>query len=87
MWWNEGFYSSGEYTVLEPDKTVEFIWHGRGEPAPTQVKVSLEAEGDGTLVTLTHGGIGSGDEWESLVGEATQGWTNSGTSSGAMPTP
>lgn len=76
MAWNAGFYTSGEYTALEKDKTVTFTWHGRGEPAPTNVEVSLEKSDGGTQVTLVHSGFGSGSEWEQPRVEFQKGWTN-----------
>lgn len=75
-WWNEGYYACGEFTALKENERVEFSWHGRGEPAPTTIKVSLKPDGEGTLVTLVHGGLGSGGDWDKMAEEATKGWTN-----------
>jgi len=76
MAWNAGFYTSGEYTALEKDKTINFTWHGRGEPGPTNVEVALEKSASGTQVTLIHSGIGSSSESEQPRVEFQKGWTN-----------
>ncbi len=48
----------GEYVVVDPPHRVVFTWgiEGRGDfpPGSTTVEVDLRAEGDETVVTLTH---------------------------------
>src|SRR5689334_7821409 len=58
--WNRGYYAVGMYTTLKQDEKIVFSWQGRDEPAVTQVEVTLEKQGDGTLVTLDHNGVGEG---------------------------
>lgn len=76
--WNSGYYVAGEYTDVQPNKGLAFTWHGRGEQAPSQVRVQFDPYRAGTHVTLTHQGIGSGwnqpfygdaalHEWESSL--------------------
>ena len=77
LWWNSGYYTSGEFTHAESGKELTFTWHGRGEPTPTQVEVSLKPQNGGTLVTLVHTGIGSGDEWTAIMSEMEKGWETS----------
>lgn len=74
MWWVSGYYTSGEFRALTPDKKVVFTWHGRGEPAPTQVTVTVSAKGNATRVTLTHGEIGAGKAWAPIAAEFERGW-------------
>ena len=74
FWWNSGYYTSGEFTALEPDKEVAFTWHGRGEPGTTQVQVSFAATEGGTEVTLTHSGFGAGPEWDEPRQDSEHGW-------------
>jgi len=74
LWWNSGYYTTGEFTVLSPDKKVAFTWSGRGEPDATQVQVSLTGKNGGTALTLTHAGFGSGKTWSKSVQEFTRGW-------------
>ncbi|MES0361631.1 MAG: SRPBCC domain-containing protein, partial [Anaerolineales bacterium] len=77
LWWNSGYYTSGEFTHTESGKEVSFTWHGRGEPDPTQVKVSFKAQDSSTLVSLDHSGMGTGDEWEQTISEIDKGWKTS----------
>lgn len=74
MWFNGGFYTSGEYATLVADKEVVFTWRGRAEPAATLVQVSLD-EGKGfTNVRLSHSGVGFDDSWEQPVQELRRLW-------------
>jgi uncharacterized protein YndB with AHSA1/START domain len=77
LWWTSGFYTSGSFTQAEEGKKVAFTWFGRGEPAVTQVQVNFTPQDDGTLVTLAHSGIGSGEEWSQSTVEIEKGWENS----------
>ena len=77
LWRNDGYYMSGEYVKLETNKLVKIKWHGKNDPAPTKVKVSLEADGDATLIKLAHGGFGEGDEWAEVIKTAKEDWTYS----------
>jgi uncharacterized protein YndB with AHSA1/START domain len=72
--WNSGYYTSGEYTHLESPGRVAFTWLGRGEPAPTQVRVTLAPQGSGTLVTIEHSGFGTGAAWQKVMNAAQSGW-------------
>lgn len=63
-WWRGDYYTCGEFISLEIDKKVIFNWHGRGEPRPTQVIVTFKPVGKGTLVRLTHRGMGTGKVWD-----------------------
>lgn len=72
--WYDGYYSSGEFTGLVPGEEVAFSWHGRGEPAPSSVKVTLRPDGEGTRVSVVHDGIGNGAGWEEVVGALEQAW-------------
>ncbi len=72
--WNDGYYSSGEYTRLVPGEEVGFSWHGRGEPAPSSVNVTLTPDGSGTRVSVVHDGLGNGAGWEEVAGALEQAW-------------
>jgi uncharacterized protein YndB with AHSA1/START domain len=72
--WNSGYYVSGEYISLEPDKKVVFNWRGKNEPFATQVIVSITAEGDKAQLELLHSGLGAGDDWEKISKEIEHGW-------------
>lgn len=74
MWWESGFYTSGEFTAAEPGKSVSFNWFGKGDPAQSQVEVTFSRRDEGTLVELIHKGIGDGQEWENSRAEISKGW-------------
>ncbi|NUM47687.1 MAG: SRPBCC domain-containing protein [Anaerolineales bacterium] len=69
IWWNQGYYTAGLFSHLEDKHKVAFSWQGPGEPAPTQVQVLIEPDGEGSKVTLTHEDIpeagveGFASEW------------------------
>ena len=74
--WLNGFYASGEYTHLEDGNSLGFRWFGRGDPAPTQVEVTLKTQDGGTVVHLEHEGLGTGAEWDTTRTEIDKGWKN-----------
>lgn len=74
LWWNDGAYTSGEFTTLTPDKTVSFTWSGRGEPDATRVRVSLKAKNGSTVVNVTHTGMSGGKKWADTVRRLESGW-------------
>ncbi len=76
LWWNSGYYTSGEYISLEQDKTVSFTWLGRGEPRSTRVDVALKRKKSGTLLKLTHRKIGKSHAWEAIGEEYAKEWRN-----------
>ena len=77
IWWQNGYYISGEFVSLEADKQISFTWQGRGEPRPTQVIVNFKSTRNGTLVRLTHRGIGAGKAWSSTPEIFATEWQNS----------
>ena len=77
MAWNSGFYMSGEFLCLEADREILFTWNGRGEPAPTQVRVKLTARDGGTQVELTHEQVGTSKKWAGTIKEINEGWKSS----------
>lgn len=75
--WHNGYYVCGEFTFIEPQHRVVWTWHGRGEPAPTRVEVTLQNSGEGsTLLTLEHLGLGNTTIWEKTREEMNRGWNN-----------
>lgn len=75
LWWNNGYYASGEYTELKPGERVCFSWHGRNEPGISQVEVSLKAlEEGGTRLSLVHEQPAGGKAWRQARREYQRGW-------------
>lgn len=55
----------GEYLEVDPPHRVVFTWGFEGaepfvEPGSTRVEVTLESDGDGTRLTLSHHGLPDG---------------------------
>ena len=75
LWWDKGYHSSGTYTDLERGKTVSFTWRGPADPEATEVHVSFQPQGESaTRVTLTHSGLGPGEEWSEAAFQDKRGW-------------
>lgn len=74
--WNRGYFSSGYYTKLIPEKSISFRWIGKGEPGWTDVDVTITPlEEDGYYkVFLRHSGIGEGEDWAQAREEISKGW-------------
>ncbi len=64
--WPGEYYTSGEYLMLETDKSVSFSWFGKDEPHKTRVDVTLKKQKGGTLVKLAHRKIGKGQKWAEI---------------------
>jgi uncharacterized protein YndB with AHSA1/START domain len=75
--WNEGFYAVGNFTELKPDERLAFTWYGKDEPAPTQVEVILEGQGEATRVTLKQHGVGADAAWKTTIQQMDEGWRGS----------
>ena len=60
--YTEGYNAYGEFTELEQDRTVAFTWDGDQEP-PTLVRVSLDGQDDGVVMTFQVTGLSSEQEW------------------------
>ena len=74
LWWNDGYYATGEFSDYRPYEAFAFTWNGRGDPSPTEVRVTLHEEGGGTTLQLIHSGIGSGPEWFDTARAVGEGW-------------
>ena len=74
LWWNSGYYTSGEFTTAEPQEKIAFTWYGRGEPAPTKVQIIFTAKDGDTHVAIEHMDIGTSEEWSKIILEFEKGW-------------
>lgn len=77
LWWNSGFYTSGEFKSVEPNTKIIFSWFGKGDPSPSEVQVTFTPKDDSTLVSLVHSGLGSGEQWSESIAEIKKGWLGS----------
>jgi len=74
LWWENGYYSSGEYVDLIPGDRVVFSWHGKGEPGTSRVKVTFKPHEDGSLVTVNHQELGTDKSWKQARKAIKRGW-------------
>jgi uncharacterized protein YndB with AHSA1/START domain len=62
----DGSVASGEYIEVDPPRRVSFSWGWEGKqdlpPGSSTVEVTLEPDGDATVVRLRHTGLPT-DEW------------------------
>jgi len=55
-------WASGTFVAIEPPHTIVFTWGWEGEDSPvppgsSTVEITLQPDGDGTLLTLRHSGL------------------------------
>jgi hypothetical protein len=74
LWWDDGDYAAGEYTIVTPGRKVAFTWRGAGDPEPSLVTVALVSLGGGTQVTLRHTGLGAGRKWAPIREALARRW-------------
>jgi uncharacterized protein YndB with AHSA1/START domain len=73
--WNKGYFASGEFTQLIPNKAVSMTWIGRGEPGWSQVDVVIApTETKAFKVVLRHSGIGQSEAWAKARDQISIGW-------------
>lgn len=61
--WAPGVGEHGTVKEVKPPQLFSFTWEAFS-PAPTTITFELTEEKDGTLLTLTHSGIGEGEQWD-----------------------
>ncbi len=61
-----------EVLELSPPKRVVWSWRGAEDPTTTRLVIDLEADGQGTRLTLRHTGASD----EGTVSATTDGWTD-----------
>lgn len=64
--YTEGYHAYGEFTELEPDRTITFTWNGDKEP-PTIIHVSLIEQDHSTLLKFKVAGLCSEQDWAGIV--------------------
>jgi uncharacterized protein YndB with AHSA1/START domain len=61
VWMDAGTVARGEYVSVEAPRKVVFTWGWENDPAlppgSTTVELTLDPDGDGTLLTLRHSGL------------------------------
>jgi uncharacterized protein YndB with AHSA1/START domain len=77
LYWNSGYYSSGEYISVEANQSLAFIWCGRSDPGRSRVSVVIEPQEDGARLVLQHILPDDGEDWEKVIAEDEKGWQDS----------
>lgn len=73
--WNQGYFASGEFTQMLPDKAISFTWIGKNEPGWTQVDVVfVPIDDDSINVVLRHSGLGHTHAWDQARQQISRGW-------------
>ena len=76
--WAPGMGEHGKVKEVKPSQLFSFTWEGAFSPTPTTITFELTKEKDGTLLTLTHSGIGEGEGWDAHLKDLTS-WIETGT--------
>lgn len=65
VWMDEDTVARGEFVEIEAARRVVFTWGWEGNPdvppGSTTVELTLEADGDGTVLSLRHTGLPDGE--------------------------
>jgi uncharacterized protein YndB with AHSA1/START domain len=73
--WNQGYFASGEFTQLIPNKAVSFTWIGKDEPGWSQVDVVFVPVNEEAFnVVLRHSGLGDTNVWDEPKQKIFRGW-------------
>ncbi|WP_420642324.1 SRPBCC domain-containing protein [Candidatus Leptofilum sp.] len=74
LWWQQGYWATGEFLELVPEKKVVYSWQGRLETAVTKVTFSLQPGDGGTHLSLTHEDIPAGEDAAEMRQGLKDGW-------------
>jgi uncharacterized protein YndB with AHSA1/START domain len=94
VWMDEDSVARGEFVEVEPPNRVVFTWGWEGNegvpPGSTTVELTLQADGDGTVLSLRHTGLPDGEAaamheegWRFFIGRLAT--AVRGEDAGAMP--
>lgn len=75
--WNRGYFTAGEYTVVEPGHQVGFTWCGRNDPGRSQVLAAITPQNGGAHLVLEHSLPADDAAWQKTGDEMSKGWRNS----------
>jgi uncharacterized protein YndB with AHSA1/START domain len=70
--WGPGQHVEGTVVALDPPHRFTFNW--LSDLGVTEIAVEFLAQADGTLLRLTHAGIGGGADWDSYYNDISGGW-------------
>lgn len=70
--WNNGDALLGEYTALEPNKTIGLLLRAMDDTDRSTLTITLDAQPDATTITLVDASDGA--QWLQIKDEVEQGW-------------
>ncbi len=74
--WTGGPTHTGTVVAFEPGRHIALAWSWPGVSLEgTVFKLSVDPEGDGSILRLDHEGFPKVEEWTDLYGGAEWGWT------------
>lgn len=74
LYWQQGYYASGEFKALVPDEKVVYSWQGKGETAVSTVTINLSPTDSGTQVELIHSDLPTGADAAEMHQRLKDGW-------------
>ena len=74
LWWQQGYWATGEFLELVPEQKVVCSWQGRLETAVTRVTFTLEPTDGGTNLTLVHSELPAGEDAAEMRQGLKEGW-------------
>ncbi|MEZ4589974.1 MAG: SRPBCC domain-containing protein [Chloroflexota bacterium] len=74
LWWQQGYWATGEFLALVPGQKVSYSWQGRLETAVSQVTFTLEPTENGTHLTLEHADLPAGEAFAEMRQGIKEGW-------------
>lgn len=71
--WAPGMAEHGLVRDIQPNQLISYTWEAFS-PTPTTVTFMVKAEKNGTLLQLTHSGIGQDEKWGDYYKNLNKGW-------------
>lgn len=62
--WEDGYTISGNFLKVDVNKRIEFNWASPADAGPSTVRVDFRPRREGTLVALSHIGLGTTSRWK-----------------------
>ena len=74
LWWDSGYYATGEFTKVVPEKELIFSWLGKDDPGKTRVRVTFKPMDSGTHLVIEHRGVRNTPKWAPTLEKIRHGW-------------
>lgn len=62
--WEDGYTISGNFLKVDANKRIEFNWASPADAGPSTLRVDFRPRREGTLVALSHIGLGTTSRWK-----------------------